>query len=698
MNRAHPLLWLAWLCLACPLAAAQSGATASDLDFERDGQGWTALAGPVTWSGERPAHGRLCLSLAGPAQGPVQALSAPLASLQPGQPLELSLSARRVEGDGSLTLWLAEGAVLQTSTPLWQGMPRDDSRWHRLALTVVCGLAAPRLVLGTEGAGTRWLVDDIGLKPARLAPVTRPVKPGLVPGSAAALPAGWKPEGDLDVRSRDILGIISYFLQVGPLELTPPREVRLRRGERTGFDLQALSRGDADKTLHAEVQGPQGWLCEPAEARLSGRAGVALNIPAQAMVAGEGTVRVQFTCEGDTRQMPLRAQVDRAWPAFGVSLESGHTLTPEQRAALAGLPVQLVRQPADAPLDLATERAADLVLGDRASEGATAVAPAEGTLCVAATAGSGVAPTAGALSIGPPLALSATAQGLATGMEAARASADAAAVLDLLSPALPGAVVLRESVDGRAPETAMTSWVAFDTAWNPWALLNELQARRPDLQVLADGISGPTTGDPSLDALLLARAVMHLTEGRTLGVTLPALAMQPGQMACLGVDGKPQAEVQRVFGELARELAGATPLLPPAETPAAGYLPGKPVAFRPFVRGDEGIIALWNNSQQRQSLAVEVRSMPVQSRLLRISWPGELIQREYVPSFAWDALAQKYRQPAVYVDVEPLQVVILSLKLRAASAQWLREVGPRPAAPPDIDPMAIKLPDPSGMP
>ena len=64
--------------------------------------------------------------------------------------------------------------------------------------------------------------------------------------------------------------------------------------------------------------------------------------------------------------------------------------------------------------------------------------------------------------------------------------------------------------------------------------------------------------------------------------------------------------------------------------------------------------------------------------------------REFDGDFQWDALARKWGHPAVYLRVEPLQTVIVSIKLRGADNIWLREVGEQPPKGPGPDPNSIK--------
>ena len=190
---------------------------------------------------------------------------------------------------------------------------------------------------------------------------------------------------------------------------------------------------------------------------------------------------------------------------------------------------------------------------------------------------------------------------------------------------------------------------------------------------------------PGLDALVMTRALLQSSRRRQWRRFRQCRRKLVVRSA--GRRGPARRCGEWNLAELCRELAGVRALAPPPDTEVAGYSGDKPVTYRPFLRGDEGIVALWNNSGQRKSVAVEVRCRPWQVRLLRISYPGETCQREFDGSFEWDELAKRFRQPAVYVDLEPLQTVVLSLKLRGAHAQWLREIGEKPIAPPPVNKM-----------
>lgn len=296
--------------------------------------------------------------------------------------------------------------------------------------------------------------------------------------------------------------------------------------------------------------------------------------------------------------------------------------------------------------------------------------------------------------MGQAFQLHATPAGLTGGPELTNALqtrlAHQADVLTVRLPQLPGSAVLREAIDGKAGGRPMLAWLHFDRSWDMSALRGRLRDSEAYLPFLAQGVGGLSTGDEALDALLLSRVILHVFAMGANGLSVPARASDPAHIAFLSPDGKPNEALLQVYGELTRELAGVRALAPLVDTEVAGYRPGKPVSFRPFLRGDEGIVALWNNTQAAVGVSVEVRIRPQQLRLLRISYPGELCQREYISEFEWDKTARHWRHPAVYLDLQPLQVVILSLKFTGVHEGWLSQVGPKAPPPPESDPMGMK--------
>ena len=699
---------------------------AQNLDFEEPQSAWTAVTEGVHWDKGGTARSNHCLRLENPADHEAWAVSQPLDGFSRGKPVEISLAIRRQEALSDESQ-LALSLVMETGAPrspfLWQGIAKADGHWHRLALQLVTGLERPRLAIGAVGAAGSWLLDDIRIRPVRLRSVTRPVRPNLVPKYADSLPAGWVPEGPLDLRTRTIVDEDSHYVSVGSLELAPQQEITVPRGRRTDTDLYVMSRSAITKQLQATAIGPPGWRSEPWEVTIRGKESGAVRFPLQSLLAGDTYVKLRFSCGTDLKATPLLVHSTRHYPALGVLWEAG-TVEGADLAPFENMPAQFHQTEIPGPDDmgmlgrLAATRA-DVAITWNASvaEALTSIASLPDALWPALGAfglGHTVEVTndlqqllaalrqqqPDLVALSPPYPLESTAHGLSGGSRLADALDDdtregevggstvrASDVIAVSVPPLSGSSVLRELVDGRPVTGPMSAWTHFDRARDMSSLRALLRANDVALPFLAQGVGGVTSGDPALDSLLITRAILHVFAMGANGVTVPAKATSPHEIAFLDQNGKPSKPLFEVYGELVRELAGVRALSPPPDTSVAGYLPGRPVTYRHFLRGDEGIIALWNNSPQRRDVAVDVRRPPMQLRLLRISYPGDLCQREYVARFKWDNLALHYGQPAVYIALQPLQVVILSLRLKGAHRQWLREVGPKPPTPPRVDPM-----------
>lgn len=708
------------LCLV--LSALAAGA--QTVSLQPADLGWKALGEGVSQEKGRAEQGPPCLALTKVGEKDAWAVSEPLAGFEPGKLVELSLSLRRASGSGELALSLVSDpavrplpaavppspAALPATPALWQGVPAADTRWHRLSLQLVCGMDKPRLLAGAVGAPAAWLVDEVRVAPARALAVTKPAKEAG-PRYAESLPAGWRPEGHLDVRTRPGTGPGRAYIQVGALELHPPTEVTVLRGQRSGVEVDAISWVDAAEALEVEVLGPPGWRNERRKVTVAAKASKPIRVPLQALTTGDFEVALRFSSARETARSPLLVHVLPYAPAFGALWEGAFPVAGDLSGpGAAALQFQQVTAAAGADLRPLAALGADLVLTWRgtAQEAAAALAglPAAARVAQVGAEGGEPGPAGWApeaylaralhaagrdvlvmsrtfdLESGP-AGLEPGSAGRARGPDLARALDQglgaAADVLTVRLPPLPGAGLVRESVDGAAPSDApMTAWTHFDRAWSLAGVRGLLRAKQAELPLFASGVGGRSTGDPALDALLLSRVILQVVSMGANGVTVPAQRLSVAQA--------------QAYSELTRELAGVRSLGPPPDTDLAGYAPGKPVTYRPFLRGNEGIIALWNNTARPQQVAVEVRLRPLETRLLRISYPGEVCRREYVPEFDWDATAKYQRQSAVYVELQPLQVAVLAIEFRAAHAAWLREVGPKPAGPPSEAPPLERKP------
>ena len=125
---------------------------------------------------------------------------------------------------------------------------------------------------------------------------------------------------------------------------------------------------------------------------------------------------------------------------------------------------------------------------------------------------------------------------------------------------------------------------------------------------------------------------------------------------------------------LAGELTGAEPLVPLADSPGVSADPEASVCYKPFLRGGEGIVVLWNNTSVPKDVTVEFRSEPVVHQRLFFSYQGDFAVQRWDPIMQFSEEAFKRGQPAVYVRLDPLQVQVHTFRLLQPHWTWLRKV------------------------
>lgn len=699
-------------CLVAVLVMLGWGACAfaATFSFESPDAGWQTVAGHVGWAEDQVAGPAFCLALSGTEDDGAWAVSPPVGEVVRGRPVDIIVRLRREVGPARFALSLVDGGRVPAAPLLYEGVVADDAAWHELRLTVMTGLAAPCVAVGVVGGSGRWLVDEIALAPSSVPSATEPVPEALRPVYAPTLPVGWQPEGDMDSEVRRVGGE-SRFLRVGPLELRPSREIAVRRGDRGSLELDVFSRSPGPTALTLEISGPPGICSEITTLEVPARQMVVVRLPVQPLWAGSHSLLLKASTDGDSKQMPLQVEASRYWPTLGATWPVGadpgaypdaiadggvqfhHVTAPAgaEQAVLAGLAA------AGADVGVTWEggqEAAIRALGALPE----ALAPQVSVLGLRAesTDDCGLfvdavkADRSDAVLLSIPFDLHTTPSGLRgderldrelAGTQVARADA-----LHVRLPEPPASVVVRQLVDEIPSEGPLSCWEALEAAWSLEALRQQLWDSDAALPLFAELRSGGGTGDAALDALIASRAVLQVFLAGANAVTAPAVALEGGSPCLWDARGEGTPLLQ-AFSELTRELASARLAATVPGTDIAACEPGKPITFRPFIRGNEGVLFLRNNTQRRQRLAVEVRRQPASQRLLRLSYPGETVQREYSPSFAWSELALHYRRPAIYIDMDPLQVAVLSLHFYSSSGTWLREVGPRPADPEKPHPM-----------
>lgn len=680
-----------------------------------------ALASPVfaqtapqtqPQSPEVAVVGSFPMRLAGTDGAASWVVTEPLRGTERGKPVAITLRARRLAGDAGLAVAMVPSPQPPIPPYLYQGTPWQDSEWHVLRLVVVTGLATPRLALAANGPAGQWSIEGVNVEPAAVEAVTRPVPEGLRPAYAPELPPGWRPDGNLDLETRGVGEAQSSLLRLGPLELRPADEPSVRRGVRGGAEVDVFSRSFETKKVTMEISGPPGSRQEVSSFEVPAKSVVTAQVPFQALRCGDLWLRARFTVDDTQKQMPIRVQSTRYWPTLGALWPQGADIA-ARLSAVGDTQLQFhqVTLPAGRDADtIATLAATGADVGvrwegdeDAATQALMAIpralAPQVSTIGMAQKSTAACARFSAAAKqnrsdavlLTIPFDLHLTPDGLQGDDRLAAELADGqvaqADALALRPPSLPVSIALRQEVDGAGGR--VTGWDCFDRAWSLSTLRAHLRERGASLPFFAEGLSGTGTGDPSLDALVMARAIIQVFAEGANAVTVRAVPSGESAVSLLGPDGKPTPLLQ-VYAELTRELASVRAVAPPTATEFADYLPGRPVTYRAFMREAEGIAVLWNNTSETQHVGVEVRRQPTQTRLLRLSYPGELVQREYTPGFEWSELALKCRRPAIYTDIEPLQMVVLSVQMQAASSQWLREIGPRPTTPPKTDPMDIR--------
>ncbi len=700
-RNAGVLMLLATMALAAPLAAQPIEGFPANSGFEDDLRGWTVLA-PDGAAAAEPAGGvvgELALSLHG---GWV--ISAPGDAAASGW-VAVSLRARPTAGADqasrlaiALTVGQAEPQAVAALTAEAFG-----GEWRPVRVELLAPPDPPvRIALGVDGADP-WLIDAIEVE--RITP--RPPddhEPPVIPDD---LEPGWEPEGVLDAYERTIGDARELLVGVAGLEIGIPAVAEAPRGERGALRVTAANRGMGEKELTVSVAGPPGSFVP--ERTVSIRAGGTTIFTAslQSLLVGEAWVRVTFRCEGEEGSAPVRVTTSPAYPAAGVVWLDGPP-TREELAAVAPLDAQLyaVRVPTDeaATADLALPDAVTrlILLGAPWSEDAVrgaarGLAGVADALAVhslrgeaspddpdALTSALGAFPDG--LVLGPPLDLQAgsppslpdDALELACRLGERRAIAAPSLRLPVLHTGVVGAV----TVGREASRTTQPCWPALASAVRLDDVAAAIRARAR-LPLFFPEVTTAPTGSPEVDALVMARVLAACVYQGATGFTLPARLRDcpPGAtgLSLLDAEGAPREVVAQAFAELARELAGAVPLRVYAQTDEIGLADDALVGFRPFMRGDEGLLALWNNTGADLDLIFEMRTQPLDVHTVEIGADG--VRRDYVGAFHYSDDAVALNRPVVFVSLRPGQFKLLSMQLARPHAGWLASVEFAPEIP-----------------
>ncbi len=706
------------LILAVLLPPLSAAAFPPNPSFEQEGVAWTTVGdAQVSWPKGNRTAGARCLKLRG--GWVISDPARPEDGVSGWQ--QLSFLARLESADAKLAVAFTDRAVGDSAPQLLlsrKALP--PPRWHRVEVQML----APRghsahLAFGSLGEGA-WLIDDIRLEPHE-PPAYDPVDDA--PTLMEPLPVGWEPEGLLDARARVIADERELLVEVSGIEISMPDRVETNRAYRGGLRLYANNEGQVDKQLTIAVQAPPGFYVPARTVPIRGGGATVIDTSVQCLITGQYWLRIEFRCGDEVRAAPLQVQVGPSYPAFGAAWTGAAPLSTEQFQAAMTLPVQLHQVPFSSldegaemvrlipqGTDLAAllkppwsaeecERAV-AALGERASffglyhEQPTAQFDLAGELTASlaqAIQDAGLE----ARVLRAPLDLGADGKPLCSAEEMhALAGEGVAAAATLRLPPLQAPTVAGLQVDRRPSPEPLSRWVSLSECYDLSGTASALPGKHKDLPLVVSELCAQPSGSPLLDALALARvvsAVAYLDATALTAAARPADS-PPGAdaLSLLTSAGDPRPAIAQVWAELTRELAGARPAVVLKGTDEISVSPGAPIGFRPFLRGDEGILALWNNTGAEVELAVEVRCVPLDLHTLEIG-VGR-IRKHYQGLFRFSQEAHWLRKPLIFVKLQPTQFDLLSMQLKDAHPAWLAGVDfkpfiPRPEKPRD-DPFA----------
>ncbi len=696
-------------------------------DFEDAGKSWTLVgdAEAVAFTADKPAAGQICLRLERSQSAVGWAVSAPLQDL-PAGPLQLSLQASHTSGAAELAVAFVTSPSQQPETvrPLWHIALPPDNHWHRLqaALVVRHPENSPlHLAVGVVGGEGLWQVDQMEIQQYSPPDETGPGPSEDIPAAVAPapLPPDWEPRGDLDAIRRRVGNDEELIVNVNGMEIGVTVQATVQQGIRHGLLTYAVNRGQTTKQLTVSVQGPPGTFIPDYTVPIAARGTTRFFPPVQMLRTGTRWVKMTFSSGGQSTAMPVRLLCRPTNPTVGWTVRKLADILPGTVAQrLTDLPAQfyhitltdsetdwaavaqVISQldgevalwlPRVYQANLDTLRARLQEVGAQEKVVLVGLSPADsgadtsGTALVAemqqfAEQIKDTLPDARLIS--PPFSLTPTATGLQPSHQLTQASAAGlASVVDHLAvrvPALPEGAVLEERADGRPRQVLSNFWTDFDRDFGFASLRASLNETGSRLPLLLMGVGTEATSDGRLDALLNARLIIKAFAQGIAGATVITPADEyVGESQSTSVVSPMCAAIQ----ELTRELAGAAPLLCLADTEDFSGRQDRPVVYRVFRREDEGILFMWNNTSAPIDVAVVVRCIPLQLHLLRLSYWGDFVTRQFHGLFRFSQEARRNHQSAVYVRIRPLQVVGLTFNLKNAHSGWLREVAPRPPVP-----------------
>lgn len=690
--------------------------------FEEGLQNWR----PVTDGGGKaavittqPAAGRACVQLSC-ADGGHAWLVGPAFPSQPGDLWQLSFSARRGTGKAILLINLiAEKEALPKGAPIWEGILPEDQKWHKIVLLIktppLSGGDSPHIAFGVVGPAGSWDLDEISVQPGKLPGGLEPTKPVGEPVEVEYLPPGWQPNSNLDARVKEIAGQKEWLVDVNGIELSLEPQFTCRRGVREGLPLVAVNRSELDKELRIKIIGPPGFESPAWTVPIRGKghgnderiwAGTTrFHTAIQVMHRGELWAKLVVASGKEEKAVPLKITCLPEYPAAG-ALWREH-IAPEALPQVRRANVDL-----HVLAGAAQKEACQNLLTALGPEGQSILAPlkkslsppqylsAVSELFSQLSASFWMGPldddTGASLSLAPrllwqlrqaqpqamfiagPVSLVRDWQkGQLLPQDSEQIAAEnlaGAAALAVRPPRQAPFCVLQQTIDGQA-NTLNGACVALAHHTNLRAVRQLLQERKLALPLLVGELAAGPHADERLAAIALARALTEVAAQGATGWLLESVSDGDNSWS-LSVPDKTEAEtaVQQVARLVAGELAAAVPLVNLADTPGISSEPDALVCYKPFLRGGEGIVVLWNNTSAPQDVSIEFRFEPVVAQRVIISYYGDFIVRCWDPIMRFSEEAFKRGQPAVYVRLNPLQIQIHAFRLLMPSAAWLRKI------------------------
>ncbi len=685
--------------------------------FEQGLTDWRVFAGggaAVTASADGPAAGRACARLLSTADDPAALISSPLPISETGIPFELQLRLRALSGSGRLTIGLTSQAGADNppqSEFLWAATA-DDTRWHVLKLTVVASPNPQHVALTATGGG-EWTLDEVEVfshKPPQPHPHEPMADATVYPET---LPADWAPADLLDARRRQILDSAELLLDLAGMQIRLPEKTSCQRGVRGGIDTYCVNRGSAQKQLDVSIQGPPDVRVPDWSVPVPPRETLHFYVPVQRLLVGDCRLKITFACNNQRVSAPLLLHCEPAYPAMGLTWSAGSAL---ERATAGPMPVGAAvqhfifpPQQAEAFAQAVTAGGAGLeyvlsptgeMSGDTMQKLATPdeagrrhswfpYTTQSATTESASAALCGLAEylhrldgsprlfsfpyrlqcdDGGALTLPPGYRLSAASLHDCPGNTSGTWGLQS---LVLEMPPLPAATVLQAALDGRSVTGPSAYWkrINYQTDLAPIREAARADDARLPFTVLIPPLG--SSGDRRIDALKLGRAMADAVyQGAT------AVLVDAGQFDAPDLHADQADPVAQAFTGIAAELAAASPVMALEPTETMSPRPDATVTYKLFLRGNEGIAVMWNNTHAPVEVAVGLRSQPVTARLVRLAYYGDFLRDELQSIFRFSQKAREKQQPAIYLRLDPLDITVLSMRLVDPHIGWLRGVFP----------------------